>query len=62
MKTYIVLYRDGVMSFWLRHMDKSNFQEGAKLFSVEDGVPISILPEWASIGFKECEKIKEEVW
>ena len=50
MKTYIVLYRDGVMSFWLRHMDKSNFQEGAKLFSVEDGVPISIFqPRYYSI-------------
>jgi len=62
MKTYIVLYRDGTMSFWLRHMDKANFQEGAKLFSVEGDVPISILPAWAAVGFLAHEKIKEEVW
>jgi len=62
MKTYIVLYRDGTMSFWLHHMDKVNFQEGAKLFSVEDDIPISILPEWAHVGFLAHEKIKEEVW
>ena len=62
MKTYIVLYRDGTMSFWLRHMDKANFQEGAKLFSVEGDVPISILPAWTAAGFLAHEKIKEEVW
>ena len=62
MKTYIVLYRDGTMSFWFLHKDKSNFQVGAKLFSVEDDVPISMLPEWASIGFREHEKVKEEEW
>ena len=62
MRTYIVLYRDGVMSFWRHHMDQSNFQEGAKLFSVESDVPISLLVEWAAIGFQEYEKIKEEVW
>ena len=62
MKTYIVLYRDGVMSFWRHHMDKANFQEGAKLFSVEGDVPISMLPGWASVGFQEHEKVKEEVW
>lgn len=62
MKTYIVLYRDGTMSFWLRHMDKANFQDGAKLFSVEGDIPISILPEWAAIVFQEHKDIKEEVW
>lgn len=62
MKTYIVLYRDGTMSFWFRRMDKANFQAGAKLFSVEGDVPISALPGWASLGFLAHEKIKEEKW
>lgn len=62
MKTYIVLYRDGVMSFWCHHMDKANFQKGAKLFSVEGDVPISVLPEWAAVGFLKHDKMKEEKW
>ncbi len=62
MKTYIVLYRDGTMSFWSQRMDKSNFQEGAKLFSIESDVSISILPEWAAVGFQASEVIKEETW
>ncbi|KKM68622.1 hypothetical protein LCGC14_1459080 [marine sediment metagenome] len=62
MKTFVVLYSDGTMSFWFNRMKKSDFQNGAKLFSIEGDVQVSILPEWASIGFQKLEKIITEEW
>ena len=44
---YIVMYRDGSQTNWFARPRKENYQDGARVFSCTNTMPVVGLCEWA---------------
>jgi len=61
MKTYIVVYEDGVIMPYRSIPSHEHHQEGSRFFEVDDLIPLYKLQDWIAKGFPENPdwKIKE---